>query len=186
MAGHSHWKQIKGHKGVADQKRGAVFSKLLKAISAAARTEPNPHFNPRLRTTIEKAREANVPRENIERAIARAKDQGTLEELVMEAYGPSGTAILIKAITDSRNRTVNEIKALLKDRNAKWADPGSVRWAFEEVSESHGGEWKAKFTQPLEEGDVPAFQALITSLEAHDDVQITYHNAVLPNALSKT
>src|SRR5579864_153859 len=112
MSGHSHWAGIKHKKEITDQKRGKVFSKLLAAISAAAKPEPNPEFNPRLRTAILKAKEASVPQENIEHAIKRAAEAGAaLEELTFEAYGPGGVAIIIHAISDNRNRTVQEIKS---------------------------------------------------------------------------
>ena len=102
MSGHNKWTQIKHKKAITDQKKAKQFTKLLAAIGIAAKTEPNPEFNPRLRTAVEKAKEANVPGENIERAINRAKENPT-DELIIEAYGPAGTAFMIKAITDSRN-----------------------------------------------------------------------------------
>src|ERR1700740_1748559 len=110
MSGHSHWSGIKHKKEITDQKRGKVFSKLLALISAAAKSEPNPDFNPRLRTAIAKARDATVPQENIDRAIKRASEAAeSLEELVFEAYGPGGIALLIEAISTNRNRAVQEI-----------------------------------------------------------------------------
>ena len=118
MAGHSHWKQIKEHKGSADVKRGAVFSKLLRAISAAARDDNNPDFNPRLRSAIQKAKEFNVPQENIERAIKKASNETALEEVIMEAYGPGGAALMILGLTNNKNRTTNEVKNILKDFEA--------------------------------------------------------------------
>jgi YebC/PmpR family DNA-binding regulatory protein len=180
MAGHSHWKQIKQQKGSADEKRGALFAKLLRAIAVAAREEPNPQFNPRLRTTIEKARAANVPNENIERAIARGGAPAeALEELTLEAYGPGGTALLIQAITDSKNRTVQSVKSVLKDKGGKWAEPGSVRWAFsaEGGSASGGEEWKAKFPQALNAEDGVALKALVEALQDLEDVQRVSTNA---------
>lgn len=177
MAGHSHWKQIKHQKGTADQKRAALFSKLLRAIAAASRTESNPDFNPTLRTMVEKARAANVPGENIARAIDRGKKgEEILETLTLEAYSSEGVAILIEAVTESKNRTIMEVKAILKDHGAKWAEPGSVRWAFE----PQGGEggWRAKFPQPLSAPERAALSALIEALEAHDDVQSVATNTV--------
>lgn len=174
MSGHSHWAGIKHKKGIADQKRGQVFSKLLSAITAAARAEQNPDFNPRLRTAIQKARETNVPSENIERAIKRAKESGAiLEELMFEAYGPAGTAILIEAITDNKNRTIPEIKKILNAEGAKWAESGSVRWAFEKKEAG----FESKFPQGLNEEDVQKLNVLIEALEDHDDVQKVYTNA---------
>jgi len=89
MSGHSKWAQIKHKKGITDKKRGQLFSKLLKAIRAAARTEPNPDFNPRLRTAIETAKAASVPMDNIRRAIEGVESKN-MEELTVEGYGPGG------------------------------------------------------------------------------------------------
>jgi len=113
MSGHSKWSQIKHQKGVVDQKRGRLFSKLLKAITITARIESNPQFNPRLRAAIDKARENQVPADNIERAIKRSTEVTlNIEELILEAYGPGGIAILIQAATDNKNRAVAEIKKI--------------------------------------------------------------------------
>ena len=181
MSGHSHWAGIKHKKEITDQKRGKVFSKLLALISAAAKTEPNPDFNPRLRTAIAKAREASVPQDNIERAIKRAADSTEeLEELVFEAYGPGGAAILVEAISNSRNRTVQEIKTILRDHDGKWAESGSVRWAFEQIREGDSApEWKAKFPQDVAQEDKTKLQKLLEAIEDNDDVQGVYTNAAL-------
>src|SRR5277367_2681385 len=128
MSGHSHWAGIKHKKEITDQKRAKVFSKLLTLISAAAKTETNPDFNPRLRTAVAKAREATVPADTIDRAIKKASEEGDLDELLFEAYGPGGSAILAEALSDNRNRTVQEIKLILKEQNGKWAESGSVQW----------------------------------------------------------
>jgi len=170
MSGHSHWAGIKHQKGVTDQKRGQLFSKLLAAITAAVRTEPNPDFNPRLRTAVQKAKENMVPAENIERAIKKAAEAGqNLEEIVLEAYGPGGTAIIIEAVTDNRNRTIPEVKKILSDLGGKWAEPGSVLWAFEPPSGERP--WQAKFPQELSPEDRERLSALVAGLEEHGDVQ---------------
>ena len=170
MSGHSKWSQIKHKKGVTDQKRGAQFSKLLVAITAAARNEPNPDFNPRLRTAVEKARGAQVPGENIQRAIKRASEAGgaVIEELVLEAYGPGGAAIIMEATTDNKNRTIPEVKKILGDAGGKWAESGSVRWAFEFIPELG---WRAKFPQKISAADSDRLRALVEALEEHPDVQ---------------
>lgn len=176
MSGHSHWAGIKHKKESTDQKRGKVFSKLLTAISAAARSESNPDFNPRLRTAIQKARDASVPAESIERAVHRASEAGReLEELTFEAYGPGGAAIIIEAISDSKNRTVAEVKKILGDAGGKWAESGSVRWAF--VRETQTNEWKPKFSQEISGGDKGKLRELVEALEGHDDIQKVYTNA---------
>ena len=174
MSGHSHWSGIKHKKGITDQKRGQVFSKLLSAVVAAARAEQNPEFNLRLRTAVQKAKDEKVPSENIKRAIKRAKESGAvLEELMFEAYGPGGTALLIEAITDNKNRTIPEIKKILNEREAKWAESGSVRWAFEKKETG----FKPKFPQGLNEEDTNKLNGLIEALEDHADVQKVYTNA---------
>ena len=130
-----------------------VFSKLLALISAAAKTEPNPNFNPRLRTAIATAKEMAVPQDNIERAIKKASEaDNNLEELIFEAYGPGGIAILIEAVSDNKNRAVQEIKTILKDHNGKWAETGSVQWAFENADPrilGANGYRTAKFPQDI-------------------------------------
>lgn len=170
MAGHSHWKQIKLHKGSEDQKRAKIFSKLLRAISAAAKNESNPQFNPRLRATILKAKENQVPLPNIERAIKKASDKSeSLEEIRIECYGPGGAAILVDAITDNSNRTMNECKLILKNLGGKLGTPGSVMWAFDINPESR--EIKAKFPQLVSLEDKKKLKELVTALEDQDDVE---------------
>lgn len=178
MSGHSHWAGIKHRKEATDQKRGKVFSRLLAAVSVAAKAEPNPDFNPRLRTAILKAKEASVPAENIERAIKRASEAGAnLEELVFEAYGPGGVAIIMEAVSDNRNRTVQEVKMILRDQGGKWADSGSVRWAFDPAPAGSEGGWKAKFPQAISGEDKKKLESLARALEENDDIQGVFTNA---------
>lgn len=177
MSGHNKWSQIKNQKGATDKKRGQLFSKLLKAISIAAKTEPNPQFNPRLRSAIETAEKNNVPKENILRAASKASDEKNLEDLIIEAYGPSGSQIIIEAISDSRNRTISEIKNILNENNGKIANPGSVLWAFDSPEE--GRAWKPKFPQSVSEEEKDKLKNLIESLEEHDDVQKVITNISL-------
>ncbi|EKD24206.1 MAG: hypothetical protein ACD_81C00083G0001 [uncultured bacterium] len=173
MAGHSHAANVKHKKAANDKKRAKVFSKLIKAISIAARDEANPQFNPRLRTAIDTAVESQVPKENIDRAIKKASEPGEeLEELTMEAYGPEGSALIITAITDNKNRTVSEVKLILKKQDAKWADPGSVLWAFEK----DGDGWNAKFPQAISAEGMEKLETLIEALDDHDDVDDIYVN----------
>jgi len=167
MAGHSKWAQIKHKKGVTDQKRGLLFSKLLKAVSVAARENPDPKFNPRLRTTIEKARAANVPNENIERAISKSSEEKSLVEVVLEAYGPEKSAFVISGITDSSNRTISEVRHLLEELGLKPGEQGSVLWSFEKKD----GEWHPKFTQPVSDTAKKKIEEAIVALEEHPDVE---------------
>lgn len=167
MSGHNKWSQIKTQKGAADKKRGQLFSKLLKAIAIAAKNEANLQFNPRLRSAIEKAKENNVPQENIERAVHRASEEKNLEDLIIEAYGPEGSAIIIEAITDNKNRTISEIKHLLSTQEGKMANPGNVLWSFEKKDSG----WQPKFQQKISEPAKEKNLALVAALEAHEDVQ---------------
>lgn len=167
MSGHNKWSQIKGKKGAADAKRGQLFGKLLKAISIAAKTETKPEFNPRLRSAMEQAQKNNVPLENIERAISKASEEKDLEDVVIEAYGPEGVAIIIEAITDNTNRTVNEIRHILDLQGAKMANQGSVLWSFDKTESG----WQPKFKQPVSPETADKIKQIAEALEEHDDVQ---------------
>ncbi|MCD6131330.1 MAG: YebC/PmpR family DNA-binding transcriptional regulator [Candidatus Hydrothermae bacterium] len=136
MAGHSKWAQIKHKKAKVDAKRGRIFTKLIREITVAARMGGgDPEHNPKLRLAIEKAKEHNMPWENIERAIKRGT--GELEgveyqEAIFEGYGPGGVAILVKALTDNKNRTTGEIRHIFSKHGGNLGSPGSVAWQFEE------------------------------------------------------
>jgi len=132
MSGHSKWSQIKHKKALSDKKRGQIFSKLARLITLAAKKGADPKANPTLAQIIDQARAANMPGDNIERAIKKVsdKDQAQLEELVIEALGPGGVALKIRAITDNRNRTMAEIKKILSDNESKMVQPGSLSWMF--------------------------------------------------------
>jgi YebC/PmpR family DNA-binding regulatory protein len=135
VSGHSKWAQIKRAKGANDQKRGQLFTKLGREISVAARAGgPNADGNARLRLAIDRAREANMPMDTIQRAIQRGVGGGEgaqLEEVVYEGYGPGGAALLITATTDNRNRTVAEVRAALTRGAGSLGEAGSVAWNFE-------------------------------------------------------
>ncbi len=180
MSGHSHWSGIKRKKNANDQKRSLVFSKLLTAISLAAREEANPQFNPRLRSMIEKAKECKVPQENIDRAVNKASGIKNLDGILVEAYGPEGTALLIEAITDNKNRTIPEIKKILGDHGAKFAEKGSVLWAFEKTDlppDSGNDGWQPKFPQNISREAEEKIETLMEDLSDHPDVQEVYSNA---------
>ncbi len=136
MSGHSKWSQIKRQKGVADDKRGQLFTKLGREVTVAARQGGgDPATNARLRLAIERARDANMPKDNMERAIKRGTgaDEGAaaLQEVVYEGYGPGGIAILVEALTDNRNRTVSDIRSLFSKAGGSLGEAGSVAWQFE-------------------------------------------------------
>ena len=188
MSGHSKWAGIKHEKGITDKKRGVLFSKLLKSITAAAKSEPNPDFNPRLRDCIQKAKDSLVPADNIERAVKKATDTTeNLDELLFEAYGPGGIAILIEAITDNKNRTIPQIKKIIGDFHGKWAESGSVLWAFTHNADQRGLDanlrgqntigWSAKFPQDIMGEEKQKLSELIEALEEHEDVQRVITNS---------
>jgi len=135
MSGHSHWHSIKYQKTVADAKKSKAFSKMAREITIITREGGgNPEFNSKLRLTIEKAREINMPADNIEKAIKRGTGElagETLENVAFEAYGPGGIAIIIEGITDNKNRTLGEIKQILIQGGGKLVSEGSVKWMFE-------------------------------------------------------
>ena len=130
MSGHSKWSSIKHKKGITDQKRGQLFSKLSKNITLAARNGSDPKTNTALANAIEQARAENMPKDNIDRAVKKVSDKSAtqLQEVVVDAIGPGGVALRIKAVTDNSNRTITEIRKVLTDHNSKMVQPGSISW----------------------------------------------------------
>lgn len=189
MAGHSKWAQIKHQKAASDAKRGQAFSKLSKMITIAARpvrassnrageSAADPAVNAKLREIIAKAKEANMPSDTIERAIKKATTPAAagvkLESFLYEAYGPGGVALLIEGSTDNRNRSANEIKHLLSEQGAKWAEPGSVTWAFEHKE----GRWTPlpHALVQISKENWKKLDALLEALNEHDDTRGIYLN----------
>ena len=135
MSGHSKWSTIKHGKAVTDARRGKLFTKLTREIITAARQGGgNPDMNIRLRMAVQRARDSNMPMDNIERAIKRATGEGAegeqMIEVVYEGYGPGGAAILLQAITDNRNRTVSDIRSTFTKAGGNLAQSGAVAWQF--------------------------------------------------------
>ncbi|MBU4142809.1 YebC/PmpR family DNA-binding transcriptional regulator [Patescibacteria group bacterium] len=134
MSGHNKWSQIKHRKALTDAKKGKIFSQMARLITIASRAKgKDPQANPTLRTLMDKARSLNMPIDNIERAIAKGAGElegAQIEEFVLEAYGPGGSALLIEGTTDNRNRSISELKFLLSEHNGKLANPGSVLYLF--------------------------------------------------------
>jgi YebC/PmpR family DNA-binding regulatory protein len=134
MSGHSKWKTNKGKKSLADAKRGATFTKIIKELTVVARDGGgNPDTNPRLRAIMQKAKDANMPMDNVKMAIKRGTGElpGVVYEAVMyEAYGPGGVAILIDSLTDNKNRSTAELRNIVSKRGGNMAGAGSVSWMF--------------------------------------------------------
>jgi YebC/PmpR family DNA-binding regulatory protein len=165
MAGHNKWSKVKHIKAVVDVKRGKVFSKLAKELTVAAKNGgSNPDLNARLRSAIVAARAANVPNDNIERAIKKGAGElegSSLEEITYEGYGPGGIAFMIEVVTDNRNRSANDLRVLLSKNGGTFADAGSVAYQF-----TRRGELR------LEKGSLSEEAAMELALEAGaEDVQ---------------
>jgi len=174
MAGHSKWAKLKHVKGKTDAQKSKAFSKLVRFISVEAKKSKGDRSAPGLRAAVEKARTANMPSDNIDRAIDKASASGELEPVLYEAYGPGGVALIIDGYTDSRNRTAQEIKHLLILRDSALATPGAASWAFRKNAE---GELEPVTTVEISEGDGQKLAELVDALEEHDDVNNVYTNA---------
>ncbi len=134
MSGHSKWSTIKRKKAANDAKRGKIFASLAREIAVAAREGGDPEMNPALQLAIDRAKDANMPKDNIERAIRRGtgedRTEGELEQITYEAYAPHGVALMIVVITDNRNRTVADIRHILTNSGGNMGETGSVAWQF--------------------------------------------------------
>ncbi len=134
MAGHSHWAGIKHKKGKADKQRSKLFSKLSREITVAAKLGmPDPNMNPRLRSAVQAAKEANMPKENIDRAIKKSQgnDGASYESVIYEGFGPSGTGIIVEALTDNKNRTISNVRSIFEKNGCSLGSEGSVSYQFE-------------------------------------------------------
>ena len=176
MSGHSKWSQIKRQKGVTDAARSRVFSRFARLIALESKKANGLLSAPGLAVAIARAKAANMPKDNIERAVAKgiSKDSGDLEQVLYEAYGPGGVAILVDALTDNKNRTTQEIKHLLVLHSIELANPGAASWAFTKS----GGAYLPN--EPLIEvagADEERLSAVLEALDEHDDVQQVFTNA---------
>lgn len=176
MSGHNKWSQIKRQKGAADAAKSNAFGKLARRIIVESKVAKGDVNAVNLRSVIEKARKANMPKDKIEAAIAKgvSKDAGAMDAVTYEAYGPGGAAIIIAALTDNRNRTAQEIKHLLSKNGLALAAPGSAAWAF---SRQQDGSYEPQTTVPLSETDNEALMKVMDELDNHDDVEDVFTNA---------
>ena len=137
MAGHSKFKNIMHRKGAQDKKRAKVFGRLIKELTVAARSSTDPDSNPRLRSALSAARAANMPKDNIERVLKRAEggEGENYDEIRYEGYGPGGTALIVDAMTDNRNRTASEVRAAFNKFGGSLGETGSVSFMFDRVGQ---------------------------------------------------
>ncbi len=169
MSGHSKWKTIKHKKGLKDAKRGQMFTKLARAITTAAQKgDPDPASNPSLRSAIDAARQFSMPKENIKRAIERGTGGAggeTFQELILEGYGPEGVALVVTALTDSRNRTLAEIRKIFDQHGGSLGEQGSASYIFKDPE-------NPLFEIKIEDQAVAEkVLGLVEALDEHDDVQ---------------
>jgi YebC/PmpR family DNA-binding regulatory protein len=175
MAGHNKWSKIKHQKAKTDAQKSKTFTKMVRLISAEAKKAQGNLSSPGLAAAIEKAKKENVPNDTIDRAISKATTDtsAAMETVVYESYGPGGSAIVIVALTDNRNKTAQEVKHILSNHSCELAGIGSALWAF---TKTHEG-YTAQTTVPLEDADGEKLSALVEELEENDDVQDVCTNA---------
>jgi len=177
MSGHNKWSKIKRQKEKTDAEKSKMFSKLAKLISSASRVSKGDTTSPSLRAVIDKAREFNMPSDNIDRAVKKgAGEEGeNLEAITYEAYGPGGSALIIEALTTNRNKAAQEVKHILSLHGFELATQGSASWAFKKEPATNS--WQPTVPVPLSEEDEAVLEKLINDLEENDEVQDVYTNA---------
>jgi YebC/PmpR family DNA-binding regulatory protein len=176
MAGHNKWSKIKHKKAATDAQKSKTFSKHAHLITLESKNSGGNVDSPGLKAAIERAKKDSMPQANIERAIKKGTggEAGDMEALTYEAYGPGGTALMIDAITDNRNRTGAEIRHLLSKQGLSVAEPGAAAWAFKKNADM---EWEPTSSVPISDEDGEKLQNIIEVIEEHDDVQGVYTNA---------
>jgi YebC/PmpR family DNA-binding regulatory protein len=177
MSGHNKWSQIKRQKGVSDAKKSKIFSKLVRYISVEAKLSGG-NDSAGLRSAIEKAKKVNMPKDIIDKALKKASEPSSqMDSITYEAYGPGGVGIIIQTLTDSKNRTAQDIKHILVKNGFSLAGIGSVAWAFQKEISPEGLIWKPTTTTEVSDEDLELLDKLVDELEEHDDVQDVYTNA---------
>ena len=175
MSGHNKWSKIKHKKAATDAKKSKEFSKLAHLIAFESKEAGGDLSSAALRLAIEKAKQANMPRENIERAISRGSGNSSevMGSVTYETYGPAGVAVVMRGLTNNRNRTAAEIKHILSKHNTALAEPGAALWAFEKDDVS----WKAKTKTSVPTKEREKLTSLVDALLEHDDIQEVFTNA---------
>jgi YebC/PmpR family DNA-binding regulatory protein len=175
MSGHNKWTQIKRKKEKTDAQKSKIFGKLALLIAQEAKKNGGNREAPALKAAIDRGRAANMPNDNIERAIKKAisDNSAAIETVHYEAYGPGGSALIIEALTDNRNRATGEVKLILSKHGFSLAAPGSAVWAFKKSADG----WQPTATLPLENADLSALESLVDELENSNEVQAVFTNA---------
>ncbi len=180
MSGHNKWSKIKHKKGAEDAKKSKVFSMLARTIAIESKAAKGDMGSPRLRTIIEKARKNNMPKENIDRAVAKGAGAGgeAYEHVRYEGFGPGGVAIVVEGITDNPNRTSQEIKRVFGDAGFSMGTPGSAIWAFtHKINEDDNMVWESTTAINLSDKDGEKLAGFIEKLKNHGDVESVFTNA---------
>lgn len=174
MSGHSKWAQIKRQKGAEDARKSKLFGKLGSLIASESKRAKGDLNAPGLRLAVERAKKENMPKDTIERAIKKGlgADQREMETLVYEGYGPGGSALIIVALTDNRNKAAQEIKHILSKNGGSWAEQGAASWAFTKSDEGY----TPNMTVPLSDEDAEVLSNLVDLLEDCEEVQEVFTN----------
>ncbi|NQV93039.1 YebC/PmpR family DNA-binding transcriptional regulator [Candidatus Kaiserbacteria bacterium] len=177
MSGHNKWSKIKHKKAATDAQKSKVFGKIAQLISVESKKSKGDINSPGLRSAIEKAKQVNMPTDNVNRAVQKGKNDtgAALEEVFYEAYGPGGVAIIISGLTDNRNRTAAEIKHMLSKQGLSLAQPGAASWAFEK----DGEDYHAKTTTNISGAENEKLENIIETILDYDDVQDVFTNEVV-------
>lgn len=177
MSGHSKWSQIKRQKGATDAAKSRAFARFSRLISIESKKANGDVNSPGLSVAITRAKAINMPKDSIDRAVAKgtSKDAGELEQVNYEFYGPAGVAVIVSALTDNRNRTTQEIKHLISKNGFELGTPGSAAWAF-----AKNGDGSLTPNEPLmavSGGDEEKLAQILEALDEHEDVQDIWTNA---------
>jgi YebC/PmpR family DNA-binding regulatory protein len=174
MSGHNKWSKIKHQKASTDSKKSKIFSKYSKLITNESKKAKGDINSPSLAFIIEKARKENMSKDVIERAVKKGvgNEAGSMDTITYEAYGPGGSALIIEALTDNRNKAAQEVKHILSKNGASIAAIGAASWAFERQN----GEWHPKITVDLTDEELIALEKIVDDLEDSDEVQAVFTN----------
>ncbi|MEX0918924.1 MAG: YebC/PmpR family DNA-binding transcriptional regulator [Candidatus Paceibacterota bacterium] len=177
MSGHNKWSKIKHKKTAEDAKKSKVFSALAKTITLESKAAGGDLNHPGLKAAIDRAKAANMPSDNINRAVKKGAEieAGNLELVVYECFGPGGSAIIAEGLTDNKNRTTAEIKHLLAKNNVNLGQPNSTLWVFKKV----GDDWQAETLMVLTESELKNLKELLEILSEHEDISKVYTNVQL-------
>jgi len=178
MSGHNKFSKIKHKKAATDAKKSKIFSMYARLITIASKEAGGDVSSASLRTVIDKAKRANMPNDNIDRAVKKGVETGgdAFSELTFETYGPGGVGVVISGITDNNNRTSQEIKHLLSKNGYTLATPGSVTWAFTSSRDEEGTKWEATSTVTISDEDKEKLAKLLDTLDEHEDIKQVFSN----------